>query len=68
MRPRLTLRLAKYHPITFIPTFFVHPCFLAEGMEKFNCSKDDYLLVWMGLVGGCVGLWVPSAMALEIPR
>ena len=34
-------------------------------MEKFDCSKENYLMVWLGLVGGCVGLWVPAEMALE---
>jgi ubiquitin-like-conjugating enzyme ATG10 len=33
-------------------------------MEGFDCSKEDYLMVWLGLVGGCVGLWVPPEMAL----
>lgn len=33
-------------------------------MARFNCSKEDYLTVWLGLVGGCVGLWVPKEMAI----
>ncbi|KAL1844298.1 hypothetical protein VTJ49DRAFT_2355 [Mycothermus thermophilus] len=53
-----------HHPVTGIPTFFVHPCLLGEAMEGFDCSKEDYLMVWLGLVGGCVGLWVPAEMAL----
>ncbi|KAL2271169.1 hypothetical protein VTJ83DRAFT_540 [Remersonia thermophila] len=53
-----------HHPATGIPTFFVHPCLLGEAMEAFDCSKEDYLMAWLGLVGGCVGLWVPAEMAL----
>lgn len=34
-------------------------------MSRFDCSKENYLMVWLGLVGGCVGLWVPSEMALQ---
>jgi ubiquitin-like-conjugating enzyme ATG10 len=34
-------------------------------MEKFSCDEENYLMVWLGLVGGCVGLWVPAEMALD---
>ena len=34
-------------------------------MENFDCQMADYLMVWLGLVGGCVGLWVPPEMAAE---
>jgi ubiquitin-like-conjugating enzyme ATG10 len=34
-------------------------------MAGFDCAKEDYLMVWLGLVGGCVGLWVPKEMALS---
>ncbi|KAI0204677.1 hypothetical protein F4808DRAFT_306489 [Astrocystis sublimbata] len=54
----------EHHPITSVPTFFVHPCMLGDAMNEFNCSKPDYLTVWLGLVGGCVGLWVPKEMAV----
>ncbi|KAK3495891.1 hypothetical protein B0T13DRAFT_309048 [Neurospora crassa] len=57
---------ADYHPITGLPTFFVHPCLLGEAMSTFdNVSIENYLMVWLGLVGGCVSLWVPKEMALE---
>ncbi|KAK3694625.1 hypothetical protein B0T22DRAFT_507295 [Podospora appendiculata] len=56
---------ADHHPITGIPSFFVHPCLLGEAMSAFDCSKETYLMVWLGLIGGCVGLWVPKEMALE---
>ncbi|KAK3341718.1 hypothetical protein B0T25DRAFT_350971 [Lasiosphaeria hispida] len=56
---------ADYHPVTGVPSFFIHPCLLGEAMSRFDCSKETYLMVWLGLVGGCVGLWVPKEMALE---
>jgi len=34
-------------------------------MENFDCPMEKYLMLWMGLVGGCVGLWVPPEMAQE---
>ncbi len=68
-RPRLTnhcefvFTVLQHHPITGVPAFFVHPCLPGEAMSKFDCSKESYLMVWLGLVGGCVGLWVPKEMA-----
>ncbi|ROW11205.1 hypothetical protein VMCG_01447 [Cytospora schulzeri] len=56
---------ADHHPVTGVPSFFVHPCLLGDAMSSFDCSKENYLMVWLGLVGGCVGLWVPKEMALE---
>ncbi|KAK7969807.1 hypothetical protein PG988_008880 [Apiospora saccharicola] len=56
---------ADHHPLTGVPSFFVHPCFLSDAMEGFDCPKEDYLMVWLGLVGGCVGLWVPKEMAFS---
>ncbi|KAI1104149.1 hypothetical protein F4804DRAFT_332572 [Jackrogersella minutella] len=52
-----------HHPITGLPSFFVHPCVLGDAMAGFDCPKQDYLMIWLGLVGGCVGLWVPKQMA-----
>lgn len=31
----------------------------------FDCSIDGYLMLWLGLVGGCVGLWMPHEMAQD---
>ncbi|KAH7358833.1 hypothetical protein B0T11DRAFT_109087 [Plectosphaerella cucumerina] len=53
-----------HHPVTGLPSFFIHPCLLGDAMAGFDCSKDDYLMTWLGLVGGCVGLWVPKEMAM----
>ncbi|XDG10469.1 hypothetical protein ABKA04_010084 [Annulohypoxylon sp. FPYF3050] len=52
-----------HHPITGLPSFFVHPCVLGDAMAGFDCPKEDYLMIWLGFVGGCVGLWVPQQMA-----
>jgi ubiquitin-like-conjugating enzyme ATG10 len=35
-------------------------------MEGLECDIRNYLMVWIGLVGGCVGLWIPSEMAKEV--
>ncbi|ROW18029.1 hypothetical protein VPNG_00354 [Cytospora leucostoma] len=56
---------ADHHPVTGVPSFFVHPCLLGDAMSNFDCSKENYLMVWLGLVGGCIGLWVPKEMAME---
>ncbi|KAH8814321.1 hypothetical protein F5882DRAFT_281698 [Hyaloscypha sp. PMI_1271] len=56
---------AAPHPITDIPAFFIHPCQTKEAMESFGCPIKDYLMVWIGLAGGCVGLWIPSEMARD---
>ncbi|ROT39801.1 hypothetical protein SODALDRAFT_331917 [Sodiomyces alkalinus F11] len=53
-----------HHPITGVPSFFIHPCLLGDAMAGFDCTKENYLMGWLGLVGGCVGLWVPKEMAL----
>ncbi|CAK7266273.1 hypothetical protein SEPCBS57363_002007 [Sporothrix epigloea] len=53
-----------YHPVTGVPSFFVHPCLLGEAMAGFECTMKSYMMVWLGLVGGCVGLWVPKEMAM----
>lgn len=55
----------QHHPVTGFPSFFVHPCLLGDAMSRFDCSKDNYLTMWLGLVGGCVGLWVPKEMMMD---
>ncbi|KAG9236327.1 hypothetical protein BJ875DRAFT_234692 [Amylocarpus encephaloides] len=54
---------AAPHPLNDLPAFFIHPCQTKEAMEDLDCTLDEYLMVWLGLVGGCVGLWVPPEMA-----
>lgn len=55
----------QHHPLTGLPSFFIHPCLLGEAMSNFSCNSKDYLMVWLGLVGGCVGLWIPKEMAIQ---
>jgi ubiquitin-like-conjugating enzyme ATG10 len=55
----------QHHPMTGVPTFFLHPCLVGENMLQFSCSKKDYLMVWLGLTGNCVGLSVPKEMAMQ---
>jgi len=52
------------HPVTDYPAWCVHPCQTKEAMESFDCPIRDFLMQWIGIVGGCVGLWVPREMAM----
>ncbi|KAJ4998686.1 Ubiquitin-like-conjugating enzyme ATG10 [Colletotrichum sp. SAR 10_66] len=56
---------ADHHPLTGLPSFFIHPCLLGDAMSGIGCSKEQYMMLWLGLVGGCVGLWVPKEMAMD---
>lgn len=59
------------HPISGLPAYFVHPCRTAEVMRDLFGSTDVgapmdwtmYLLIWVGLIGGSVGLDVPAELA-----
>ena len=55
------------HPVTSTPTYFIHPCRTAEAMEAVTGGKDvtpeEYLLMWLGLVGPSVGLKFPIELA-----
>ncbi|OJJ87239.1 ATG3/ATG10 family protein [Aspergillus glaucus CBS 516.65] len=55
-----------YHPITGAPMFFVHPCNTADAMRHIAGGQDvtpeTYLVIWLGLVGHCVGLHMPSEL------
>lgn len=35
-------------------------------MATFDCSKEDYLTVWLGIAGGCVGLGVPKELVVGL--
>jgi ubiquitin-like-conjugating enzyme ATG10 len=37
---------------------------VGDAMAGFQCSTELYLNIWLGLVGGCVGLWLPKGMAM----
>ncbi|KAF2854799.1 hypothetical protein T440DRAFT_464937 [Plenodomus tracheiphilus IPT5] len=57
------------HPVTGRPVFYIHPCQTAGvmeevlkgrmGTEEEEVTADEYLVMWIGALGGCVGLGVP---------
>lgn len=57
------------HPVTGLPTFFVHPCRTQDAMRDvltdLKADDEKYLVLWLGLVGGAVGLNVPTELALK---
>ena len=67
---KVTDVMVKHHPLTGSPSFFVHPCNTAESMRELLGERDvsavDYLLIWLGLVGSCVGLHVPKELVVSI--
>lgn len=54
------------HPATDLPAYFIHPCNTADAMRDITrgslVSPQIYLQIWIGLVGGCVGLYLPSQL------
>jgi ubiquitin-like-conjugating enzyme ATG10 len=54
------------HPVTNRPVFFIHPCRTAEVMQASVGNRDiaaeEYLLMWIGALGQCVGLNIPLAL------
>lgn len=55
--------LPQHHPLTGVPSFFMHPCSTQDAMAPFNAQLRDYLFIWLGIVGSYVGLQLPIAMA-----
>lgn len=53
------------HPVLGLPYYFVHPCNTIEAMREWGegMGPEAYLGVWMGFVGGVVGLWMPRDTA-----
>ncbi|KAF2792724.1 hypothetical protein K505DRAFT_408489 [Melanomma pulvis-pyrius CBS 109.77] len=55
------------HPITNSPAFFIHPCQTAVVLEASLASDYvtplEYLTLWIGAMGKCVGLNIPVALA-----
>ena len=62
----------QHHPISDLPAFFIHPCATADALQEVAVRKDvgpeEYLLLWLGLVGTGVNLHVPSKLLLEGER
>lgn len=59
----------QHHPISDSPAFFIHPCntpealsVLANGVEL---VPEDYLILWLGLIGSAVSLHIPSKLLAE---
>ena len=59
----------QHHPISDLPAFFIHPCNTAEALREVGLHKDvgpeEYILLWLGLIGTGVNLHVPSKLLLE---
>lgn len=36
-----------------------------EEKEERGLSGEEYLVLWMGVVGGCVGLYVPGVLMMN---
>ncbi|KAL1382939.1 hypothetical protein HDK64DRAFT_319182 [Phyllosticta capitalensis] len=55
------------HPVTDMPVFFIHPCNTAAALEAAASTPDpspwEYLQLWFGVVGACVGLDLPLVLA-----
>ncbi|QKX62627.1 uncharacterized protein TRUGW13939_09788 [Talaromyces rugulosus] len=58
-----------YHPQSGIPAYFIHPCNTATAMRDIagdrGVEPETYLLIWLGLVGNCIGLNLPSHMFMQ---
>lgn len=54
------------HPVLGLPYYFVHPCNTVDAMREWELEwekgmgPEAYLGIWIGLVGGVVGLWMPE--------
>ncbi|KAK3712567.1 hypothetical protein LTR37_009010 [Vermiconidia calcicola] len=60
------------HPISGTPAYFVHPCRTAEGMDAVvggrKTKPEEYLLMWLGMIGASVGIDVPVELAEAMSR
>lgn len=58
------------HPHTNFPVFFIHPCQTSAVMEASAGENElnpyEYMLMWIGSLGGYVGLNVPLALTSGI--
>lgn len=55
------------HPIFDLPAFFIHPCQTPEALENAGGERpvliQDYLQLWLGIIGNSVGLQAPIPAA-----
>ena len=53
----------KDNPVTNRPAFSIHPCRTAAVLEASLIAPDvtalEYLILWVGAMGKCVGLDMP---------
>ncbi|KEF52017.1 uncharacterized protein A1O9_12007, partial [Exophiala aquamarina CBS 119918] len=53
-----------HHPVSDLPAFFIHPCNTPEALSVLADGAalipEDYLILWLGLIGSAVGLHIPS--------
>ena len=53
------------HPLTSFPVFFIHPCQTVAVLEASvdrDITPTQYLKLWIGAMGGYVGLTLPVAL------
>jgi ubiquitin-like-conjugating enzyme ATG10 len=55
-----------------MPAYFIHPCNTASAMRHIVGKKaidpETYLLIWLGVVGQCVGLSMPRELFIGCGR
>jgi ubiquitin-like-conjugating enzyme ATG10 len=60
--------LVQDHPLFSRQWLFIHPCNTPQALEQFKDTQpdiDDYILLWLGLVGPVVGLHIPLDMFVK---
>lgn len=64
--PEQRLTTEKYHPTLGLPVYFVHPCNTSDALRDVGDGRvptvESYLPLWLGLVGNCVNLHLPSEL------
>lgn len=62
----LTALFLQHHPISDRPAFFLHPCnthaALLAVRPNDSLTAEQYLMLWLGVVGSAVGLHIPSKL------
>ncbi|EXJ65246.1 hypothetical protein A1O7_01587 [Cladophialophora yegresii CBS 114405] len=55
-----------HHPVSDLPSFFLHPCNTQDALSVLEPSgtltPEEYLSLWLGLIGSAVGLHIPSKL------
>ncbi|ETI29174.1 hypothetical protein G647_01627 [Cladophialophora carrionii CBS 160.54] len=55
-----------HHPVSDLPSFFLHPCNTQDALSVLkpdhDPTPDEYLILWLGLIGSAVGLHIPSKL------